>query len=60
MILLDLRCPKCNAPVYGREEVRIVKKVAKPEATCQKCKARVKATEPKETDLGTEVSYILA
>lgn len=40
-MLADMRCPRCNWPVYGREEVRVVKRPVKAQATCQKCGCKV-------------------
>lgn len=56
-ILLDLRCPKCNSPVYGKQDVKHVAKIAKPRVNCQRCKTVVVATEPVNEDIGLEAHY---
>lgn len=55
--LVDCRCPRCDRPIAGLTDVRHASAWCKT-ATCPYCRCNVRATEPHETDLGTEVYYV--
>lgn len=59
-IMLDLRCPRCNRPVQGTEEVKHVDALGDVPSRCQHCSSRVRLSEPTDEGLGVEVHFIPA
>lgn len=55
-MILDTRCPRCNQPVQGRQEV-IITAAARKAVTCPKCKTKL--TLQAADDLGAR-SYAVA
>ena len=54
--IFDKRCPKCNRPVSGTQEVTSLPSSYSDVATCQHCKAVVRLNF-ETTDLGPEAYY---
>lgn len=54
-VMLDYRCPKCNEPVVGHEEVKHVKRLPAVKQ-CQNCKTKVRIQHTEE-DLGPEAYF---
>lgn len=52
-LVIDLRCPSCNAPVVGRQDVDILAKVPRVRE-CRKCKKPVRMT---QSDVGEMSDY---
>ncbi len=41
-LVIDFRCPRCNQPVIGKEDVGIRRKMPVAMDKCPKCKASIK------------------
>lgn len=58
-MLADMRCPSCDSPISGHEEVAIVTTPVQAEAICQRCGLPVVRVEDEEIGGVSCTSYRL-